>query len=193
MNRELEKLNQKVRRVMETVEHVLQRELGENRTISQLTLRDRYLLTNLEVWSERYKVSLDWITEMLILHYHEIVKNKTKKRKKMGLPVRVSVLVSQTSEQWLNTQLDTLFPEDEHLKMWREQEQERILEERMERGEWLEGVQRIPPEVTELSFKTLKDYQTQYRNTTEKRRRMWKRMREQEQKEGLPYRGSPWR
>jgi len=183
VSRETNYLNWKVtdnwRRCMETIKEIM----GDKKSLRRLSFAshvDRSRLMILDTWSKRYKLPVEWILEQLLRYYG--FRNGRWVYKGGGLPVRISTLVSISSEEALREIIRREFPNDEHLDMWRQREQESILADMME-------------ETTSksiLDFKKADEYATWYRKHVTNVRMREQRLVDQ-LKKSRPYRGNPFK
>jgi hypothetical protein len=136
---------------------------------------DELRLLRLEQWEQKYKVSMEWMLGVLV----PVWLNKFGKFKKgQSLGVSISTLVGQASERILRIELDKLYPEREHIQIWRAREQQRqwlqVEEDLWGREDWT-----VPKEMV--------------RRYRRKMGRARERLRRFSQSQKRPYRGNPWK
>ena len=165
---------------------VVKRVLGEKHTLQWMSIIDRKRLTVLLVWEQRYKVSLEWMVETLLLHYQG-------KRKKIitgrryrnpALPVRTVTLVSPTSREIIEKELEQAYPNDEHIVIWRERKQYEFMMKHLEVR---------PLGKSFVDFETTKSFVENYGNRINEQRAAESKIVDERKRKGKPYRNSPWR
>ena len=93
----------------------------ENNMHLYLSPEDKLRLLNLNVWSLRYGVSIDYILTALLQHY--FVRHRRKNR---YLGIRVSALMSKPSEEFLEEAIRQEFPNNEMEQERQEREKRRV-------------------------------------------------------------------
>jgi hypothetical protein len=181
---EMNALLQNAKQAWARMQVVVKSVLGEKHTLQWMSLSDRQRLTVLLVWEQKYKVSLEWMVEILLEHYQS-----KRKRIKSGrhyrnpaLPVRVVTLVSETSRELVENAIAEHYPNDEHLSAWRARQQG-----------FLAGVTCGKAIQSMTEFDSLDDYVEAYSNSIMVHRSSMDKVTEQRRQTGRPYRNSPWR
>lgn len=96
---------------------------------------DQLRLLNLKTWSLRYYLPVREIVRLLL----PILRGQLKPRKVYwGLGVTATMLTGDGAERILLREINKLYPNAEHIAMWRQDEQERQLI--VERDESLDGI-----------------------------------------------------
>ena len=183
---ELAALDRKVEEVWKRFVNTVQMTLGDRINVSFLPIRDRRRLTVLWVWEQRYRVSVEWILEVLLRVYFKARVRAVPKRKIKGLPVSVKTLVSKASEAILQQELNRQYPWDDHIEIWRQYEQNNLLN-RLRAEEGLRVQQK-----TFLDFSSLAKYRQWYEKEMRRRRKWMDTMRREMKATSKPYRGNPW-
>lgn len=180
---ELRTLDRRTGEVWNRCQNTLQRVLGGRCTLQYLSATDRRRLLVLLVWEERYRVSLEWIVEVLLNIYTKLRKGG---RKATGLPVAVRTLVSKRSEEMIELAVTDTYPDNENLTLWEQYEQDIILDRLYEKE--FEGRQSRPrAELMVLNFQKF------YGKRMEDKREWMEKKMEELKNKSLPYRGNPFK
>jgi hypothetical protein len=188
---ELAALERKVEDVWKRFENTVQMTLGDGSNVRFISIGDRRRLTVLWVWEQRYRVSVEWILEVLLRVYSKARMRAAPKRKIKGLPVSVKTLVSKASEAILQQELNRQYPWNEHIEIWRQYEQDRILNKLRAIALLEEGLQ-DDQQKTFLDFPSLKKYRRWYEKEMRRRRSWSDSMKRKMKATSKPYRGNPW-
>lgn len=89
----------------------------QDKIVIRCNNHDRLKLYNIWVWSEKYKLPLQVVLSEILSFWLAKIR---KKRKRGTLGVRISTLVSKASKNYLLLRLQELYPSNEHLTQWRE-------------------------------------------------------------------------
>ena len=87
-----------------------------------LNRRDKLRLLNLQIWSLRYKVPIEYILRVLLDKL--FVKHRKQRGRSIG--VRITSLTGQKAERFLRDKVCEDFPSGEPLMEWRAAEQQRL-------------------------------------------------------------------
>ena len=126
---ELRVLRVKKFEVWNRCQTTLQNVVGPRYTLQFLKETDRERLLMFLVWEQRYRVSVEWMVETLVRFFEKAILSDGRKKKKgtIGFPVLVKTMVSRASEELIQQAIMAEFPNGEHLDLWRQYEQDRIL------------------------------------------------------------------
>lgn len=189
---EMQALLSKSKEAWSRTQAVVKRVLGDKHTLQWMSITDRKRLTVLLVWEQRYKVSLEWMVETLLLHYQG-------KRKKIitgrryrnpALPVRTVTLVSPTSAEIIEKEIEQAYPNDEHLEIWRERKRYEFLAKQVS-AEGLDGKGVLNH--TFVDFSSSKEFVDYYTRMVDGYRLMEEKIAGERRRKGKPFRNSPWR
>jgi hypothetical protein len=149
---------------------------------------DQVRLLKLYVWSQRYKLPVVQILDMLV----PILRNRVVlKKKSYGLGVGVASLVGEGAERILQEEIKRYFPGNQLISIWREATREKQLA--VERINATEGiVTRSEKELTLLACPSVEEYVRRYRcrATRHREENTVEQLRESRRKKR--YRGNPW-
>jgi hypothetical protein len=182
---ELNALLQNAKDAWARTQVVVKRELGEKHTLQWMSLVDRQRLTVLLVWEQKYKVSLEWMVELLLNHYQGKRKRVTSGRhyRNPALPVRVVTLVSETSRELIENAIEAAYPNGENVQMWRTRMRHLLATSAVE----------VEPSAPFTKFDSLKDYVRSYAESILFYRDVVDGQAARRRQGGKPYRNSPWR
>ena len=99
--------------------------ISTGKTLWAVSETDRYRLYRLWIWSQRHKVSLEYIFQTLIPYFTKGVEKRTGKKSK-GIGVSIPVLTGDVAEEVLVRSIERDYPEGDHLSLYREQQIEAI-------------------------------------------------------------------
>lgn len=188
MNDEMQALLHKSKEAWARTQAVVKRVLGEKHTLQWMSIIDRKRLTVLLVWEQRYKVSLEWMVEVLLRHYQDKRKRiiTGRRYRNPALPVRTVTLVSPTSCEIIEKELAQAYPNDEHLDVWRQHKQYALVSKKV--ADFVGSVLGR----TFTDFPTTEEFVRHYSRGINEHREIEERMAN-ERRKGKPYRNSPWR
>lgn len=177
---ELKRLRIRSRIVLGEITKVLKRDF--NRTFGfNIRPIDRNRLFNLQIWSDKYKVSIRWILHVLVPYWSK--KLKRKPGQAWGLGVKVQSFVGKHSQRIIEEEIIKQFPERENEKLWNHAK-------RME----LTGLaERSPVKYRDvLECESIDDFVRKYRKRVAVRRRELDTAESQPSKRHRLYRNNPW-
>lgn len=163
---------------------MVKRVLGEKHTLQWMSLADRQRLTVFLVWEQKYKVSLEWMVELLLNHYQGKRKRVLSGRyyRNPAMPVRVVTLVSQTSRELVENAIEAHFPNGENVETWKVRMRYLLLS----------GIN-VAPTRPFTDFENLHDYVRHYTLLMMAGRDEMERIADQRSRVGKSYRNSPWK
>jgi hypothetical protein len=166
-------LTQRVMKVEALVQEIVKREFAVR--WFKPKEEDAIRLLILQQWSEKYKVSVEWILRHLVPIWRT---SFAKYQSTGGLGVNIATLVGKKSELILQERLKKEFPDGENLAAWQSKEQSR---------QWQRFWDQDPKsEDWEFPGTAVKQYQKQMA-----RERRWRKKFQHEQQKRR-YRGNPW-
>ena len=168
---------------------VLEKEIN----LQGLDVHARRKLLIFTIWEDRYFVSQDWIIESLLVYFRNPQNRKSKSSgrwNRQGLPVTINTLTSKTSELLLQRLIEVEFPNQEHISLYRQREQEDGVKGHL-RGESLPnrslGGQKL------LFYPTLGAWKRDYNRKAERHQEIIGQAMTFLKRHSRPYRGNPWK
>ena len=192
---ELDNLDHKSTEWMNTVQETLKEIRQGERTVLRLKAVDRYRLLTLKIWSERYRVPLKYILQVLMAWTETFARKHFQRAKNTeGFGVKVSTLCGKRSQEILEDQIRRDFPNSEHKTTFIQREQNRILEWEVRRQDRQDddGI-KTPDQIRKnlFDFPHPKGYVRYYRNRIRRESRQRERIIQELEKR--LYRGNPFR
>lgn len=167
------------------VDSILQARLG--RRLFRLSDDDRIRLLTLQCWSERYKVTLDYIVALLVGYYAQRFARMG--ANKQGLGCRVSVLTGKKSEAILIDAIKRDFPEEEHLLAWRHEHRKMLL---AVSDTDVDDEEMVVKHKTILDYQSPKAYVRAYSKRIQQKRIENRAAEADVNRRRYPYRDNPW-
>jgi hypothetical protein len=126
----------------------------------------------------------------LIRFYEKAILSDGRRKKKgtIGFPVLVKTMVSKSSEELIQEMIRVEFPNSEHLDLWRQREQDRILEMLYQKEHLFDEERRRNP----AEFKSLQRFHKWYAENVLERRQWMDDKREECKRDWKPFRGNPF-
>lgn len=183
---EKRKLQIKAQRMFLLVNKILKEEFG--RKMFYLKKPDQYRLLVLDVWRERYKVTVRFILKRLVPYYQARISKWQKRRYTDGLGIRVATLVGVHSEQILKEAIQQEFPDAENWDEWRWKRRLEILKQREKETD--DGI--ATREKTVQDFAKPERYMKYYQRKTRQKRAEFEKELNNDENKRRPYRGNPW-
>lgn len=186
--RKLAKLEQrrmkiKAMRLLSQVKVILLEEYG--RQIYQVTDLDKLRLLKLDIWCQKYKVSLRFILRAILPYYFSAQK-KYQRGRGNSLGIRIATLCGKKSEEILGYWLSKAFPDRENLNMWQHERQKEIIDSRL-------GIDEdITHRKSLLECRSVKDYIRKYRQHIRAERESLEQVTDNPNNKLRAYRDSPW-
>lgn len=183
---EKRKLQLRSQRLFLLVSKILMEEF--KRKIFNMKKEDQYRLLVLDVWKERYRVSIRFILKRLVPYYQSRINKWQKRRYADGLGIRVATLVGVHSEQILKETVEKEFPEAENFNEWRWKQRLAILQQREQVND--DGI--AIREKTVHDFSKPERYMKYYQRKTRQKRAEFEKALNNDENKKRPYRGNPW-
>lgn len=181
-------LTSELTKIVDEVDLVLRRKFGKQLFYPKSD--DQIRLLRLHLWSERYKVSLEYILSVLI-PYFEGIANKHRGRPRgtssKGIGTTIANLTGNASENILLSRIEKDFPESEHKIDWRITKQQACLQKIAADSD--EVVVKRPKGV--LQYATLAKYRKAYEQRITQKKMDDEKLERQLAKQ--PFRGNPFR
>ena len=189
---ELQALNQRIKEARSRTEALLKKRYGQSRTLGNLQIPDRKRLYNLLIWEQRYNVSLEQILTILFDHYDQYqgvfeVRNTRRRMRQVGLPTPAKILMGKSSEQFLQSYLREMFPDQQHMILQKYQKQEALAEQYLNRENLYQQIKSV------AEYETLDSYLKDYDRKMDKIYNRMTAIRTYLKRNTRNYRGNPWR
>lgn len=160
----------------------LQNTLGKS--LWNVSETNRLKLYNLWIWSERHKVSLDYILSVLVPYFSRGVERRTGRRSK-GLGVSIPVLTGTVAEEILQKAITKDFADGDNIVLAREEAKDKIIS-------MLEPIPEFRMKIKKsIQYKSImeeaKAYETSITKSVKKDNKIAKKFRK------IPYRNNPFR
>lgn len=143
---------------------------------------DSYRLLNLEVWSQRYKVSWGIILGILIPYYQKRIKLR---KRTTGLGIKIATLTGEFSRCLLVDVLAEFYPNNENLSEWQWQ---RLLDIMAARS----GEDKRPRAKQLQDFETIEEYNAYYDRRIKRERKELDDIQSDPKNRVRKYRDSPF-
>lgn len=160
-----------------TVDKVLQD--TQDRVLYRLKTPDLYRLLSLRTWSLKYNLPIEEILRVLVTYWAKRFerKFKTQGKGKKSLGCKVATLCGNVSEEILKDYISKTYPSNEHVAVFKSQQQERYMKVR---------------EMKVFYSNTVDMFMKRYKKTTEKARKTNQITLSKGELTKRRYPGNPW-
>jgi hypothetical protein len=155
--------------------------------LSYLKEQDLAKLAILKVWSIRYYLPVSEVIRIIVPVLKQIIRSRKKLR---GLGVPITTLTAVGTEKILEREIQELYPDGEHVRLWKEQEREKQLN-----TELLDETEGLPVKQVQLrplyEYETCREFATGYEKMIDKKSKSMSNATQQHRR-SKPYRLNPW-
>ena len=176
-------LSSHVNAVTIELEHWLERN-GRSSHYLRLKPLDGVRLLRLRVWATRHYLTVSQVLDMIM----PVIRSRTGRVKSAGIGTTIGNLTGQAAYRILREEIAKRYPDEEHVELWREEEQNKhiAIEREAETG----GLPVRHKSHSPLDYESIAEYVAQYKKSIATSNTLRTSLSSEQRRK--PYRWNPW-